>query len=356
MSPAQVAKPIARPLLRWFGEHARDLPWRGTRDPYRIWVSEIMLQQTQVDTVLRYYDAFLARFPTVIDLAAASEQDVLAAWSGLGFYRRARNLHRAARQVVSELGGVLPREPKPLQALPGLGRYTVGAILSIAHDRRLPILDGNVIRVLSRVFRVAGDPKAGPANKELWRLAEAVLPAARAGDFNQSLMELGALVCRPTQPKCGECPLAALCGAHEAGEEEAFPTPTRRAAVPEVERVALYLERPDGRFVVERRPAEGLLASMWELPSLDLPRRARAATVAARLARRLGTRARPALRGSAQHRFSHRLWTIHVFQASTRAQAATQRGRWVDRRELDALAVPTATRKVLRVAWAGEEA
>ncbi len=342
---------LAAPLLRWFRAHARDLPWRRERTPYRVWVSEVMLQQTQVETVLAYYEPFLRRFPDLRALAAADEEDVLAAWAGLGFYRRARNLHRAARVVVAEHGGELPRDPRALGALPGLGRYTVGAVLSLAWGDRLPILDGNVARVLARVFRVPGAPSEGPVQRRLWALAEAVLPAREVGTFNEALMELGALVCRPRGPACGACPLATWCGAARANEPEAFPAPSRRAEVPIVRRVALYLERADGRFRLERRPAEGLLAGLYELPALDLAPGEEPGAGARRLARRAGCRAAPVRCGLAEHRFSHRHWTIEVFAARTRARATPSEGaRWVAPDELEGLALPTASRKVLEVA------
>jgi A/G-specific adenine glycosylase len=341
---------LARPLLRWFDRHKRSMPWRGTHDPYRVWVSEIMLQQTQVETVTRYYDAFLGRFPSVEALAAADEDRVLAAWSGLGFYRRARNLHKAARIVVETHSGVVPRDPKILGELPGLGRYTVGAILSIAHDDRLPILDGNVIRVLARVFRVTGLPGKGPAKRRLWSLAEAILPKARCGDFNQSLMELGALVCRPKSPSCGECPLRKLCASVAAGDPERFPEKAAKADVPAVERVAVYLEGADGHFLFEQRPPDGLLASMWELPGAEVPAGAVAEEVARGVARSRGARGKLRLRGTAEHRFSHRHWTIRVFGLTTRSRAARARGTWVSHGRLGRFGVPSVTRKTLDVA------
>jgi A/G-specific adenine glycosylase len=296
-----------------------------------VWVSEIMLQQTQVQTVKRYYERFLERFPDVRALARASEDEVLAAWQGLGFYRRARNLHRAARQVVDEHGGVVPDDPQTLGNLPGLGRYTVGAILSLSGDQRLPILDGNVARVLARVFQVEGSPKRSPVQKRLWALAEAALPDEACGAFNEGLMELGALVCRPTSPACGRCPLGELCGAHAAGTPTAYPEPTPTREVPHVERVSL-------------------LARMWELPARALQPDEAPASAAAALARTLGARSRPHFLGTAEHRFSHRHWTLHVFRAETRARAASAKGTWVHATELSPYAVPSAAKKALRVA------
>lgn len=336
-------------LLPWFDAAARPLPWRATRDPYRVWVSEVMLQQTQVDTVLRYYERFLARFPTVEALAAADDEDVRALWSGLGFYRRARNLHAAARRVVAEHGGVVPRDPAALGALPGLGRYTVGAVLSIAHDDALPLVDGNVARVLARLSRVPGDPTAGPALRRLWSIAERLVPLRRPGDWNQALMELGATVCRPTSPRCEACPLAAWCEARAAGEVERFPEPRRRAKVVAQRRAAVCLVRPDGAFLLARRPDDGLLAGLWELPAVDLAPRERPATAARRLARSLGAGdARLVRVGQAEHQFTHRHWTVDVFRGD--ASVTPGAGRWVTPGDLEALGVPTASRKVIEAA------
>jgi A/G-specific adenine glycosylase len=228
----------------------------------------------------------------------------------------------------------------------------VGAVLSIAHDARLPILDGNVARVLSRLFRVSGDVKATPQQRRLWSLAEAALPRERCGDFNQALMELGALVCRPSSPSCVECPLRAHCQAAAAGDPTAYPEAQKRRAVPTSQRVSLLLSRPDGRFLIEQRPGEGLLASMWELPSAEVSRRgAKArAEVARALARERGARGVPRPRGTAEHRFSHRHWVIHGFAATTRARGAITRGTWVDEAELAEFGVPTVTRKALAAA------
>lgn len=338
---------LAPPLLAWFAEHKRELPWRDEPELYRVWVSEVMLQQTQVETVKRYYEPFLERFPSVSALAAASEDDVLAAWQGLGFYRRARNLHAAARQVVALHEGEVPSDPGTLSQLPGLGPYTVGAILSLTQDQRLPILDGNVARVLARVFSVAGSPKQSAVSKRLWELAEAVLPERQVGDFNEAMMELGALVCRPSSPACERCPLGALCAARAADEATSYPEPSKQAEVPRVERVSLFLRRPDGRFRLDQRPPEGLLARMWELPAAELGPSEQPARAAAALARKLGARTRPRFLGTAEHRFSHRLWLQHVFAVDARGGSE---GTWVSAEELADYAVPTAAKKTLAVA------
>ena len=198
---------LQRRLLAWYRRHQRDLPWRRTRDPYAIWVSEIMLQQTQVATAIPYYERFLRRFPHVRALARAPMERVLKSWEGLGYYSRARNLRRAAQIVLAEHGGRLPEEPEALRKLPGIGRYTAGAISSIAFDRDEPVLDGNVIRVLCRVFLIRANPKSARTQKRLWKLAEELLPAGHASFFNQALMDLGATICMPSHPHCDRCPL-----------------------------------------------------------------------------------------------------------------------------------------------------
>jgi A/G-specific adenine glycosylase len=346
---------IAEPLLRWYAREGRTLPWRDIGDPYRILVSEIMLQQTRVSTVLRYYPAFLERFPTIADLAAASEEEVLAQWSGLGFYRRARNLHACAREVVSQYGGEVPGDPDLLGALPGIGRYTVGAILSSAHNARLPILDGNVVRVLSRLFCVAGDPATAKVNRRLWQLATAVLPEDRPGDFNQSLMDLGATVCKPTAPACGTCPLKGLCSARGRGVAEEYPHAGRRTRVTFVERVALFAQRPDGSFLLVRRPRGGLLANMWELPTREKPEDQQSALVAAELASDLGIDSVATRVATSEHRFSHRHWTTEIYRIDALDGAPPVLGtgdlpgelRWSCAEELVDLAWPEASRKTV---------
>ncbi|MGI9427831.1 MAG: A/G-specific adenine glycosylase, partial [Bythopirellula sp.] len=205
---------LRRRLLTWYSKHARDLPWRKSNNPYRVWVSEVMLQQTQVETVKPYFQRFMKAFPTVRKLALADEQHVLRLWEGLGYYRRARGLHAAARKIVSEHRGRFPRDVETLQTLPGIGRYTAGAIVSIAYDQRAPILEANTIRLLARLIGYRDDPTKTAGQKLLWQTAEEVLPRKDIARFNQALMELGSLVCKPANPICPECPLESLCIAH----------------------------------------------------------------------------------------------------------------------------------------------
>jgi A/G-specific adenine glycosylase len=256
-------------MLSWFTREQRALPWRRDRDPYRIWVSEIMLQQTQVATVIPFFERFLQAFPTVHHLAAADEQDVLRLWEGLGYYRRARDLHRTARRIVTEHAGAFPDDPAVLQRLPGMGRYTVGAVLSQAFDRRLPILEANSRRVLCRLFGRTEDPRQGPLQRWLWEMAETLLPQRRVGEFNQALMELGALVCTPTAPRCDACPIADHCAARRLGLQEQIPARPASPPLVLVEEAAVVL-RKGAQVLVVQRPEQGRWAGLWEFPHLPL--------------------------------------------------------------------------------------
>ena len=261
---ANEARILRRNLLRWFKANQRPLPWRQDRDPYRIWVSEIMLQQTQVATVIPFFEKFLAAFPTLADLAAADEQQVLRLWEGLGYYRRARHLHRAAKIVVDAHQGSFPNDAETAAQLPGIGRYTLGAILSQAFDARLPILEANSQRVLSRLFALTSDPRGSAERHWLWQTAELLLPRRQAGDFNQALMELGALVCKPV-PDCPRCPVSNVCRARQRGIQEEIPPPARRPKTQSVSEVAVVLSR-EGKLLVVQRKNEGRWENMWEFP------------------------------------------------------------------------------------------
>ena len=261
LSPAA----IRRPLLRWFDREARDLPWRRTGDPYAIWISEIMLQQTRVRAAVPYYERFVRRFPTVHTLAKARLDSVLKLWEGLGYYSRARNLHKAAQEIVTRFGGQLPETRSELLSLPGIGVYTAGAISSIAFGQREPLVDGNVTRVLCRVFRIHRNPKEAAVQKKLWSLAEELLPSTRPGDFNQALMELGSEICLPRNPQCEVCPLRRTCLAKRHGEQNRLPVRRRKKPIPCHTVVVGVIER-NGRVLIDKRPSEGLLGGLWEFP------------------------------------------------------------------------------------------
>lgn len=260
-----LARSMAERLLLWFAKHKRDLPWRGAT-PYGVWVSEIMLQQTQVATVIPFYLRFMERFPTVEALASTPIEEVLKYWSGLGYYARARNLHRAAQRVASEYHGRVPNTPKEIEGLPGIGRYTAGAILSIAYGIPRPLVDANVIRVLSRLFGIYGDPKSQANQALLWELADRLVPTKDPGDFNQAMMELGALVCSPAEPQCTVCPLYSSCVAGHLPDPTVLPEiPAGRATVSLVHASAL-IRNPQGEFLLLQRPLEGLWGGLWEFP------------------------------------------------------------------------------------------
>jgi A/G-specific adenine glycosylase len=256
---------FSKKVLTWYAREGRQLPWRGSQDPYAVWISEIMLQQTRVETVIPYFERWMKRFPGIADLAAGSEQAVLEQWEGLGYYGRARNVHKAAKIVIDEYGGELPRDLAALRSLPGIGRYTAGAIASIAFKQDVPTLDGNLRRVFARVYDVA-DPADLPAGKErLWRLAEQHLPKGRAGDYNQALMDLGATICLPKKPLCGICPLGGLCQARLLSNQEQRPVLKPKADVPHYTVTAAVVQR-DGKILLAKRPSKGLLGGMWEFP------------------------------------------------------------------------------------------
>ena len=264
------ARRFAPRLLAWWETHGRkDLPWQNPRTPYRVWVSEIMLQQTQAGTVAAYFERFVARFGNVRALAQADLDDVLHLWSGLGYYARARNLHRAAAIVMRDHDGALPRDPAVLETLPGIGRSTAGAIVAQAHNVRAPILDANAKRVLARHFLVSGAPSSAATQKALWALADAVTPAGRAADYTQAIMDLGATVCRPRQPRCRECPLRRTCGALAANAVGQYPARTKRPARPLKRRRFFVVTDAAGACYMEQRPTTGVWGGLWSPPEGD---------------------------------------------------------------------------------------
>ena len=265
MPDSRWKRSLRRRLLTWFQDHARDLPWRRTRDLYHIWVSETMLQQTQVATVVPYFQRFVERFPNITSLAAADEEDVLRLWEGLGYYRRARNLHRAAQQVVQQHHAQFPADFDTLLSLPGIGRYTAGAILSIALDQRLPILEANTTRVLSRLLAFHGDPSQRVGQHLLWAFSESLLPRKRVGEFNQSLMELGSEICIPRKPNCERCPVRMLCAAHRQGEQLSIPISRRRTQTEHVVEAAVVIRR-GSRVLLRRHEDRERWAGLWDFP------------------------------------------------------------------------------------------
>ncbi|MEM9776527.1 MAG: A/G-specific adenine glycosylase, partial [Chloroflexota bacterium] len=260
---------IATALLSWWDEGHAALPWRGLRDPYPIWISEIMAQQTQLATVIPYWERWMARFPTVVDLANAPLDDVLKLWEGLGYYSRARNLHAAAQMVMADYNGKMPRSAAELQKLKGIGRYTAAAIASICFDESVAVLDGNVIRVLSRFYDLPDDVTQTATKKKLWEMAEAIVPNQRPGDYNQSLMELGQTLCTPKSPRCLLCPMRDPCLARQRGTQLDRPVKPPRKKTPHYDVVAAVIWEDsigEGRFLIAQRPLDGLLGGLWEFP------------------------------------------------------------------------------------------
>ncbi len=351
-------------LLGWYSARRRNLPWRATRDPYCIWVSEIMLQQTRVQSVIGYYERWLRRFPTVQALAAAETEDVLRAWEGLGYYSRARNLQRAAQQIVVKHGGRLPQDVEQLRALPGIGPYSAGAIASIAYARDEPVVDGNVIRVLTRLFALTGNPRRGPLAGRLWRLARELLPRGQAGDFNQALMELGATVCTPRGARCGECPVSAQCRALALDRVESLPEAAPRPALTE-ERHAALIVRREGKALLLRAASDApRWAGMWQFPDVILAAQQQAAEVLpAALAESTGLHVALEQRlCELQHHVTRFQLEVEVFAGravSGRARAAPASNiaevRWCTPDEVAALPMPLYHRKIARAGLASLE-
>jgi A/G-specific adenine glycosylase len=342
-----VSGSLQRRLLAWYRRHRRDLPWRRTRDPYRVWVSEVMLQQTTVKAVVPYYESFVERFPDVGALAAARDDDVVAAWSGLGYYHRARNLHRGARRVRDQHGGRFPRTLEAALAIPGVGLYTASAILSIAYEVSLPVVDGNVRRVLARLFALRGPRwrKDGP----YYNRAQEVLDAGAPGDWNQAVMELGATVCTPRRPACPACPLRRDCRGLELGLVDRLPE-GRARRVPVAVTIAAALVERQGRILLVRRAEGRLLGRMWEVPQTSLESRGLPDLVS-ELRERHGLDVRPGrLRARARHAITFRRIRVEAYEARLARQppADPERYAWARPAEISALPVSSLTRKVVR--------
>jgi A/G-specific adenine glycosylase len=347
-------------LLYWYQKERRDLPWRRSRDPYHIWVSEIMLQQTQVDTVIPYFNRFVDRFPSLQMLAEAPEDEVLKYWEGLGYYSRARNLQSAVREVVNQYGGQVPRQKKEVSSLKGIGPYTAGAILSIAYNQPEPAVDGNVMRVLSRYFCLEDDIARPSTRVQMEGLAQELIPIGTAADFNQALMELGALICKPKSPSCQSCPVMKLCLGRIEGREKELPVKTKAKPPKPVYRLAALVEgtgKHAGKVLVRQRPHTGLLARMWELPHVEVPDRAGWDSLSAGRQWLESALAEDGLRvratqhiGDAQHTFTHLIWNIKVLAAvAADEERITERVpyKWVGPDDFENYAWPNVFRKLL---------
>lgn len=339
-------------LLAWYDRVRRDLPWRRTRDPYAIWVSEMMLQQTQVATVLDYYARWMQTFPDVQTLAAASEDAVLAAWQGLGYYSRARNLLRGARAVVTDHGGQVPRTLESLRKLPGIGPYSAGAIASIAYGLRTPLVDGNVVRVLCRLAALRGDPSRAPLRRQLWDLAGKLVPERRAGDFNQALMELGATVCTPKAPRCDTCPVRGQCLAAAQGSPERLPELPARPQATKLHMVAAVAVRRGRALVVRTPETAARWAGMWQFPAAELePRELPEAAVRRVLHAAVGLHATPkglitvVKHGVTRYRITLDAYRVEPAGGAARASAGSAVA-WRTADELRDLAMPAAHRRI----------
>ena len=311
-----MAQEFVSELLAWFDASAAELPWRKNRDPYHVWLSEIMLQQTRIDTVIPYYERFLATFPTVFDLANAPLDQVLKMWEGLGYYSRARNLHRAAQVVANEHQGKFPNTAAELMELPGIGRYTAGAIASIAYDESVPVLDGNVMRVFTRLYDIADDVTQTKVKSSLWELTTQVVPPYRPGDYNQALMELGQRVCIPREPNCSACPVQGHCAAYRNQTQNQRPVKTKKAPIPHHDVVAGIIRNDDGTILIARRPLEGLLGGLWEFPGGKLEAEETFAEALEReLVEELAIRVEVgSLFVKVKHAFTHFKITLHAFE------------------------------------------
>jgi A/G-specific adenine glycosylase len=350
----EILRRVRSQLVSWYAHAHRDLPWRKSRDPYAVWISEIMLQQTRVETVVDYFNRWMTRFPTVNELASADINDVLVVWQGLGYYSRARNLHAAANEIVDRHGGVFPSDVGSIAALKGIGRYTTGAIASIAFGQEVPLVDGNVARVFSRLLEIDLDPKSTAAARRYWAIAELLVKGEKPGELNQALMELGATVCTPRQTRCGRCPVADDCRALAKGRVAELPPKAKKTAQREELRVAIVARDGAGRVWVARRAERGLLGGLWEFPMVPAEGAAVAVDGAMSAVGAGSGRALP----SFVHVFSHiRMTVIPVLVEGAIRFGAELDGyeqfAWVSPAELEALPVSRLMRKVREVVEAG---
>ena len=323
-------------LLSWYGRCGRDLPWRQTRDPYRIWLSEVMLQQTGVQAVIPYFERFVSQFPDVESLAAAPVDAVIELWAGLGYYSRARNLHAAAQKVCEEFEGRFPSSVNDLMTLPGVGRSTAGAIRAIAFDQHGVILDGNVRRVLCRLFAWQDDPRSSAAEKQLWQWATLLTPQRRCHDYAQAIMDFGATLCTPRQPQCASCPMTALCLGYQQGIQEQLPRKRQRKTVPLRQEVAVLIEY-DGRFAVRQRPLTGMLAGLWEFPSQSYTEPQSPEQLCHHAQRLAGDHDRPLTAlGVVRHVYSHFRVDVSAFycQVDVTLTECFSTCRWLSKKEL----------------------
>nr|WP_249669877.1 A/G-specific adenine glycosylase [Polycladospora coralii] len=346
---------ICKQLLGWYDQNHRDLPWRNTKDPYHIWVSEIMLQQTRVDTVIPYYERFMEKFPTIQTLAHADEESVIKAWEGLGYYSRARNLHGAAKEVTAKYDGQVPQHPDDISTLRGVGPYTAGAILSIAYNLKAPAVDGNVMRVFSRLFALHDDI-ARPATRRLMeKVAMKLIPDDRPGDFNQALMELGAMICTPKSPQCLACPLHHQCEAFDQDLVLKLPVKQKAKKVKLVRTVFTWIEYK-GQVLMEKRPTKGLLAGMWGFPTLTYSKTITPQYVVNAFCEEQGIAFQHMkMCGTLNHIFTHRRWDGVIMQVYVNKLPVLNDPnlKWIDIDSIEDLALPTVYKKVSQLVELG---
>jgi A/G-specific adenine glycosylase len=340
-------------LLKWYKKHARVLPWRGSKDAYVIWVSEIMLQQTRVEAVIPYYQRWMRQFPNLTTLAHATEQEALQEWEGLGYYSRARNMHEAARIIVDEYQGMLPQSRKELEKLPGIGKYTSAAIASIAFGENAAALDGNIKRVISRFFNMALPVSSPQGERELMELAQSNLPAGKAGDYNQALMDLGAMICLPKNPLCVQCPVGKNCQANHLGLQALLPNLAKRPKTPHHTVTAAVIRR-DGQVLIALRPSKGLLGGMWEFPG---GKKEKGETLEQCLEREIKEELGCTIQvGSAlgifNHAYTHFSITLHCFECKLKVGSPlpieASEVRWVSPLELSNFPMGKADRMISR--------
>ena len=347
---------IQKRLLLWFEANKRDLPWRHGYSPYAVWISEVMLQQTQVKTVVPYYERWMERFPDVRSVAPAAEEELLKYWEGMGYYSRARNIHKTARILVDEFRGNFPRDHRAILKLPGIGRYTAGAIMSFAFNEEYPAVDANIERVLARLFNVETPVREKIARDFLWKTAEELIPKGKARKFNQALMELGAVVCLPKNPACLHCPLKGLCKSFQAGIAEKRPVFARRKAAVAIE-VAIGVLFRDGKIFIQKRPPWGLMPHLWEFPGGKLkngetPREALVRELREELSVDVCRLERIT---TLKHAYTSFKVTLHAFSCALCQEdrepvpSAAVDARWVLPAELDLYAFPAANRKLIKL-------
>lgn len=337
----QRAQEITNNLLGWYDLNLRDLPWRHTQDPYHIWVSEVMAQQTRISFLLAYYERFISRFPTILSLALADEADLLKVWEGLGYYSRAINMQKAAKAVISSFDGELPKTKEELLSLPGIGEYTAGAILSIAYNIPAPAVDGNVLRVFSRLERSRLDIQLASTKQTATEFVRALMPRDAASRFTQALMELGALICLPKNPKCRECPVSSHCKAYRAGEQNVLPNKSPKAAPKMQNKTIIILRNTKGEILMRKRN-EKLLSGLWEFYAAE------GSLSQAEVCAEMKGLGHPLIEikelGASKHVFTHIVWQMHGFDCQSSADALPEGYHWIDETDIKKLALPAALR------------